>query len=315
MQELETGIENLSQSFLSLSNILFEEDLLRTHPRVTSALQKITQQCVSLAGQGCDDQPASTETAADTKHKSDLQDIDLSFDADAETTRLSFAENSIHLPLSLTQWSDPRPTTTPPYHEQGILPFGLILASPSPSFNTPSPGLPSPPATVSPSSLTREGRWTLSHRIVRECCENAYQLLINMPHDHPRVQKVFGHEITLAERNRLISAFHLGMQDEVGDVLELKTRILDPLRSSNETWSLEQIARSSRTWQLVVETGFDQWLDASGVQRFLQQRGIYILESDSPHSSPHIDAPSNIDMAAFIRRECCVYSGLHLLTS
>lgn len=303
MSELETGVEELSQSFLSLSHILFEEDLLKAHPRVASALQRITRQCVSLAGQGCadvdqPDQLASAEAAADAKRRS-LEDVDLSFDANDEDTTLSFGE------FSLTQWPETRPTSTPPYHEQGILPFGLILSSPPPSssFNILSPGLPSPPATVSPSSLTRESRWTLSHRIVRECCGNAYRLLIDTPHDHPRVQKVFGHEITVAERNRLISAFHLGMQDEVGDVLELSTRILDPLEANLKTWSPGQIARSSRTWQLVVESGFDQWLDASGVQRFLQQRGIYIVGSDSPHSDLHIDAPSNIDMATFIRSE------------
>ncbi|KAJ5411208.1 uncharacterized protein N7487_005567 [Penicillium crustosum] len=55
VHELETGIENISQSFLSFSSLLIEEQLLSQYPHIASALQNITQQCVSLAKAGSDD--------------------------------------------------------------------------------------------------------------------------------------------------------------------------------------------------------------------------------------------------------------------
>ncbi|KAJ5400563.1 hypothetical protein N7465_011052 [Penicillium sp. CMV-2018d] len=53
VHELECDIEELSQSFLAFSNLLVGTDLLGKHPPITLALQKITQQYVSLAKTGC----------------------------------------------------------------------------------------------------------------------------------------------------------------------------------------------------------------------------------------------------------------------
>lgn len=297
---LEAGIEELSQSFLLFSNILLEEGVVRDHPRVASALQKITEQCVSLAAHGCDDVdlPALKEVATDTDEKRGaLKNINLSFDPSAANIYPpSFAEDSIESLPSLIQLPQTQLPATPSYQEQAMLPFGIILQNRSPT-------VPSPLETISPSGLVRKWQWTLSHRIVRECCAYVYRLLVNTPNDVAETQRLFGHQLTNSERNRLISVFYLLMQDEVGDLVELRTQVLDPLRSSVGGWSPDQIQRYSRTRQLMIESGPDEWLDASGVQRLLQQKGIRVLESNSPHSSPRVDAPSGIDMMAFIRRE------------
>ncbi|KAJ5456040.1 uncharacterized protein N7458_004304 [Penicillium daleae] len=78
--ELESGIEELSESFLLFSNLLFEVGILQNQPRVTAALQKITQQYVSLAKSGCDEAEQAPTAPADESQPtsptvSDTRDI------------------------------------------------------------------------------------------------------------------------------------------------------------------------------------------------------------------------------------------------
>lgn len=304
---LEAGIEELSQSFLLFSDILLQDGVITNHPHLASSLHKITQQYVSLAAHGCDDAdlPALDEIATDTDDNRDvMQNINFALDPSVPAIYPpSFAEDSIESLLSLTQRPEAQLPATPPYQEQSMLPFELILQTRSPTINAPIPTVPSPLATILPSGLVRKRQWTLSHRIVRECCACVYRLLVNTPNDVTEIQRLFGHQLTSAECNRLISAFYRLMQDEVGDLVELRTQVLDPLQSTVGAWSPDQIQKYSRTRQLMLEFGPDAWLDASGVQRLLQQKGIRILESNSPHSSPRVDAPLSIDMTAFISRE------------
>lgn len=306
MQELEEGIEEISQSFLSFSNLLLEEHILARHPRVTSALQGITRQCVALAKQGCDDadKPASVEatsTPVVSRKKSAPQNIDLSFDSDVlEPVLSSIPDNSLQFPFNSRQWPASRPRT-PPYPDPAMLPFGLLLSTPSMPSSSSGSAFPSPPATISPDSIMKEERWSLSQRIVRECCENGYRLLVDSP-NNARIEEIFGQPLTLSERNRLISAFYLAINDDIGDVVECRTNVLSPLYHKRENFSSDMLSRSSRTWQLVLDSGPDEWLDASGVQRLLQQKGIHI-DSGSPYSSPRIDAPSEFNLSTFLRSE------------
>jgi hypothetical protein len=309
VQELEAGIEEMSESFLSFSNLLLEDDILARHPRVTSALQKITRQCVALAKQGCDDadNPASVEATSTldvSRKKNGRQNINLNFDSDLlEPVDLSIPEYPLQFPFnSRTQWPASQPVT-PPHQEQAILPFGVVLSASAMPSSSPVSTLPSPPATISPASLINEERWTLSQRIVRECCENGYRLLVNSPDNNARIEEIFGQPLTLSERNRLISAFYMAMNDDIGDAIELKTKVLNPLYNARENFSPEMLSRSARTWQLVLDSGPDEWLDASGVQRFLQQKKIHIQGSGSPHSSPRIDAPSEFNLSTFLKSE------------
>lgn len=304
---LEAGIEELSQSFLLFSDILLQDGVIRNHPHLAPSLHRITQQYVSLAAHGCDDAdlPALDEIATDTDDdRGAMQNNNLGFDPSVPSIYPpSFGEDSVESLLSLTQWPETQLPAAPPYQEQPMLPFGLILPTKSPGIDPPIPTVPSPLATILPTGLIRKGQRTLSHRIVRECCACVYRLLVNTPNDVTEIQRLFGHQLTSAECNRLISAFYRLMQDEVGDLVELRTQVLDPLRSSVGAWSPDEIQKYSRTRQPMFEFGPDAWLDASGVQRLLQQKGIRILESNSPHSTPRVDAPLSIDMTAFIRSE------------
>jgi hypothetical protein len=106
--------------------------------------------------------------------------------------------------------------------------------------------------------------------------------------------------LTIDERNRYISGFLAVMHDEVGDMIELRTKVLNSRRKS---YSPEQLAVSSRTWQIVIESGADEWMDASGVQRLLQERGIRIQDPSSPLSSPRFNSAPQLNAASFIRCE------------
>jgi hypothetical protein len=306
VQEFEAGVEEISQSFLSFSNLLIEEELLSRYPRIASALQDITRQCVALAKQGCDDdekpgadEPTSTSIVSRKRKKSAHETINLNFDSDIlQPVNLSIPDDSLQFPFNTRQWPVAQPLT-PPYQEQAMLPFGVVLSSPTMSLSPPISKLPSPPATISPASLIGEERWSLSQRIVRECCESGYRLLVQ-PNNDAKIQEIFGQALSLNERNRLISVFYMALTNDMPDAIELRTKVLNPLYNKRENFSPDMLARSSRTWQLVLDSGPDEWLDASGVQRFLQQKGIHI-DNSSPHSSPRIDAPSGFNLSTFLK--------------
>lgn len=114
------------------------------------------------------------------------------------------------------------------------------------------------------------------------------------------VKAIFGKRMTIDERNGLISCFLAAMNDEIGDAVELRTKVLNSRRDS---YSPEQLAVSSRTWQIVNESAADEWMDASGVQWLLQQRGIRIQDPSSPLSSPRFNSAPQLNAASFVKCE------------
>ena len=308
MQELEAGIEELSQSFLFFSNLLLEADVLVNDSRVTSALQKITQQCVTLAKQGCDDPTPKIAVDAevkDTEFKTpDTSEIDL-----CSTTNIVHPESLFVLdnPLrptssALNQWS--QLPLTPPYQDQSHLPFGTALYSSRLLFSAntqSSPSSPSLPRTTFIKSSINSGQEPLSHRLVRECFQNGYWLLVNTPNNFSTIEKIFGTPLSINERNRLISAFYRAWHDEVGTLLEQRTKVLNPLFTTREDFSQEQLARIARAWQFVTECEPGEWVDASGVQQIFQQEGVRTSGSDSARSSTRLPAsPSDVNLTTFI---------------
>jgi hypothetical protein len=289
VQKLESGIEEISESFLSFSDLLLEAGILQNQPRVTAALQQITQQCVSLAKSGCDEAeqaPAADVSRSTSPTLRDTQDL-ISNQFDSWPMIGDAFQSSSDI---VAQWPGlSQLPSKPPFQEQAILPSGIVSSSPNiPFLSIPSPTLNFPTIpVVSPDSLLSQGRWTLSHRLVRQCCETGYYLLTRSSADDPRVKAVFGKRLTIDERDRFIFGFFANMHDEMGDTVELSTKVLSSRRSS---YSPEELTVSSRTWQTVQESGADEWMDASGVQRLLQQRGI--LSSPQVNSAPQLNAAS-----------------------
>jgi hypothetical protein len=306
VKELESGIEELSESFLSFSDLLFEAGILQNQPRVTVALQKITQQCVSLAKSGCDEADEAPAAPADVSPSTSPK---LSDTQDTISNNNPLITQLDSLPIigdtfqSSSDLADPWPElsqlpSTPPFQEQTYLPLGIVL----PSLNIPFSSIPSPasnfPTRVAPDNLLQQGSWTLSHRLVRQCCETGYHLLTNSSGDDPKVKAVFGKRMTMDDRNRFISQFLTAMHDEIGDAVELRTTVL---KSRRGNYSPEQLAVSSRMWQMVNESGVDEWMDASGVQRLLHQRGIRIQDPRSPLSSPRFNSAPQLNAASFVK--------------
>ncbi|KAF2272476.1 uncharacterized protein EI97DRAFT_470327 [Westerdykella ornata] len=305
IQELESGIEELSVSFLSFNNLLFEAGILQKQPLVTAALQKITQQYVSLAKRGSDEAEQAPVAPADVLPStspmlSDTQGIVSNYDPlITELDSLPRSGDAFQSSSDLAaQWSGlSQQPPTPPFQEQAILPFGIALSSPNIPFSSiPSPAL-NFPTIVSPDNLLKQGCWTLSHLLVRQCCETGYHLLTSLSGDDPRVKAIFGKPLAIDERNCLISGFVAVMHDEIGDTIELRTKVLNSRRNS---YSPERLAISSRTWQIVNESGADEWMDASGVQRLLQQRGIRIQDPSSPLSGRGFNSAPQLNAARFI---------------
>lgn len=306
VQELESGIEELSESFLSFSSLLLDADILEKHPRVTSALQKIAQQYVSLAKSGCNDhdQAGAANNAADTplpRKLSVARNINLDYNPDiAQHGTLPIIEN-ITQSSPATRAQSPL-QLTPPYQEQPILPFEIYLSSPTVPISTPSPPLHNALTIVSLGNLTKQG-WTFSHCLGRECYENGYRLLVDSPDNYTKIQDIFGRQMTILERNGMISAFYAAMHDEVGDMIKLDAKFLSSPRSNNIAYSPEQPVISSRTWQNGIKSVSDEWLDASGVQRLLHKKGIIVQDTGSVHFSPPFDFHAKFNVLAFIRCE------------
>ncbi|KAF2009064.1 hypothetical protein BU24DRAFT_90107 [Aaosphaeria arxii CBS 175.79] len=308
VQELESGIEELSESFLSFSNLMIETGILENQPHVTAALQNITQQCVSLAKSGCDNAKEASVARADVPSStsptlSDTQDI-ISND-DPLITQLASLPIIGDAFQSSSDLADPWPglsqlPPTPPSQEQAILPLGRVLPSPIVTFSSiPSLAL-NFPVIGSPPNLSKQRRWPLSYRLVLQCCEIGYHLLLGSSGDDPRAKAIFGKRLAMDERNRLMSGFIAVMHDEVGDVIELRTDVLDSRRKS---YSPEQLAVSTRTWQTVIESGADEWMDAIGVQRLLQERGIRscIQNPSSPFCGSWFHSAPQLNLASFIK--------------
>ncbi|KAJ5954122.1 bZIP transcription factor bZIP-1 [Penicillium viridicatum] len=298
VQELESGIEELSESFLSFSDLLLEAGILQNQPRVT--------QSVSLAKSGCDETEQTPAAPADVSPStsptlSDTQDIISNHNPpitqlDSLPIIGGASQSSSDLAAPWPELSQLPPT--PPFQEQAILPFGIVLPPP----NIPLSSIPSPtlnfPTIASPDNLLKQGRWTLSHRLVRQCAETGYDLLTSLSGDDPMVKAIFGKRMTIGERNGLISCFLAIMHDEIGDTVEVTTKVLN---SRRDGYSPEQLTVSSRTWQIANESGADEWMDASGVQWLLQQRGIRIQDPSSPLSGPRFNSAPQLNAASFVK--------------
>ncbi|KAJ5316657.1 hypothetical protein N7508_001165 [Penicillium antarcticum] len=302
VQELESGIESLGKSFLSFSSLLLEAQLLSQYPQIASALQNITQQCVSLAKTGSDefdegalirptkakDVPVKTATTPDsaTRHVSILNMRTSDTSTDVEEIIRSAAKG----------WPGP---PTPPYQDQSILPFGVVM-SPTDPFYT--PPLSNSPLTddLNTNTTILDHQWNIAQRLVRTCSHKGYRLLIDQP-NHTKIPEIFGSMLSVPERNRLISGFYAVTQDKTGAMTDVKANVLSFLRASMDNFSEDQMQLSSRVWQIALESQSDSWMDANGVQKYLRERR-YITD-DFTGSSGRLGytvSPS-FDVAAFIR--------------
>ncbi|KAJ5776586.1 uncharacterized protein N7511_001597 [Penicillium nucicola] len=300
--ELEQGIESLGQSFLSFSSLLLEEQLLSQYPQIASALQSITQQCVSLAKAGSDepdesavarmadakDVPVKTATTPDDDPRQlSILDIPTS---DSSTGVEEIMRSATKI------WPGP---PTPPYQDQSVLPFGIVMSPADPFY--------SPPLSITPSSdgpgtnaIILDHQWTIAQRLVRTCCHQGYRLLIDQP-NHPRVPEVFGSVLSVPERNRLLSGFYAVTQDKTGTMTDVKANVLSFLKASMDNFPEDQMQLSSRVWQIALESQTGAWMDAEGVQKLLRERRYLTDDFTGASGRLGYTVSPSLDEAAFIR--------------
>ncbi|KAK4870877.1 hypothetical protein LT330_000114 [Penicillium expansum] len=300
VHELETGIENISQSFLSFSSLLIQEQLLSRYPHIASALQDITQQCVSLAKAGSDDPTegafhliqAAKESQTTNNNTISTPVLDNEY---SETS--TDAEDIIR--SAATKWPGP---PTPPYQGHSILPFDLVMSSSTVQFPEITPPLSSNSSTLDllSSNISPDRQWNIAQRLVRTCCQGGYRLLIDNPNS-PAVLRVFGSVPSLSARNRLISGFYDVMQDKTGVLTDPKANVLHALQSNMAIFSNEQLQVPSKIWQIALESTTGAWLDASGVQGYLRDKRV--LFENFPDSSGRFDytVSSSLDITMFIK--------------
>lgn len=195
---------------------------------------------------------------------------------------------------------------TPPYEGQSILPFDLVMPSPTVQFSQFSHITPplsnSPTLDLLSSNITPDRQWNIAQRLVRTCCQGGYRLLVDNPNS-PAVPRVFGSVPSLPERNRMISAFYAVMQDKTGALIDAKTRVLHALQTNMHLFSNEQLQVPSKIWQIALESASGDWMDASGVQECLRDKRV-ILDNFSD-SSGRLDysVSASLDSTAFIKCE------------
>lgn len=189
---------------------------------------------------------------------------------------------------------------TPPYQDQAVLPFGIVMSPPGDLFSY-TPPLSSSSSTdeISPNAIILDNHWNIAQRLVQTCCHIGYRLLIEQP-NHDRIPEIFGSALSTAERNRLISGFYAVTQDKTGAMTDVKANVLSFLRASIDNFSEDQLQLSSRVWQIALESASGVWMDANGVQKYLREKR-YIVDDFSGSSgrlgysvSPSLDLPTFI---------------------
>ncbi|KAJ6027682.1 hypothetical protein N7460_012499 [Penicillium canescens] len=280
VDELEGGIEQLSQSFLTFSNLLLETGLLRKRSHVTSALRKITRQQLSLAETGCaSPQERNLVNAVDATSCTASGEDER---GSGNRARVSSNERA-HSGLSSApvEWPELMPLYTQSSFYQGQ---------------------PTPPMSVAMAPLANESPIPLSSLSSHPqpmISLNGYHLLVNTPNDFVKIQEVFGPSMPLAERNNFISCFHAGMHDKTGGIIDLMATALTPLRSKREYYASEELATQTEELESAVAFEAGGWLDASGVQKFLSERGFCTQEIGRPLSRSSL--VSSLHVAALVQ--------------
>ncbi|KAJ5616745.1 hypothetical protein N7537_001859 [Penicillium hordei] len=302
VHELETGIEDISQSFLSFSSLLIEEQLLSQYPHIASALQNITQQCVSLAKAGSDDPSEGALPLVRAAKEFQITDNNTASSPVPDNAYSEASTDAEDITRSVaTRWPAP---PTPPYESRSVFPFGFVMPSPPVQF----PQFPhiTPPLSNSPSldlfsrNITPDRQWNIAQRLVRTCCQGGYRLLVDSPNS-PAAQRVFGSVLSLSERNRMITAFYAVMQDKTGVLTEPKAHVLHSLQTNINMFSNEQLQLPSKIWQIALESASGDWMDASGVQGYLRAKRVIL--DNFPDSSGRLDytVSASLDETAFIK--------------
>lgn len=267
--------------------MLLETGFLRQYPHVTQALHEIMKQCVLLAKAGCHDpecEEITPESTVDDRTKANIPECpDPDIGRTATYPSIPPLTNEYSDQSSFTAFTAPNQKSSAPptslHIDQAVLPFGVINPISSPeSTSSWSLTLAYSPALLF-TYMSHEPYLTFPQRLVRACFQAGYRLLTNPSANLHKIKQVFGFQVTSADRDRLASLLLNILQNEGGDAIDYRARVLTDLRydSIDSLYSKrrQDISFSSRKPAIDAEPS-GEWLDAYNVQSFLQEKGIAV---------------------------------------
>ncbi|KAJ9487366.1 hypothetical protein VN97_g5943 [Penicillium thymicola] len=304
VHELEDGIEKLSQSFLTFTDLLLETGLLEKQSRITLALHKITQQHLSLAETGYASPHEGEAVGATSSTAFDKNETNSSPRVPSNE-RAPIGLSSTPMGCSELPSLYPQP---PLYQCELTPPINAFMAFRANTSPLPLSSLPGHSPDISLASSIKDQQWTFSQYLVKACCQNGYQLLVNTPSDFVKIQEVFGTPLPPTERKNFISCFHAGMHDKTGNLIDLMATALAPSRPEGEYHTSEGLATPTDGLGSIFASSAGEWLDASGVQGFISAKGFCTQENGRPLSRSFLI--SSLPVAALIQylaNECICF--------
>jgi hypothetical protein len=293
VRELEDGIEQISHSFLAFSSLLLETDVPKRDSRVTLSLRETAQQCLALAKTGCDEleERDHLKAAAFTVNNVERSSIQRDSHLDAPG---SSGNTSRRYQSPMEQSKRPLPNAqglSPPV--QTAFSFGTAMAPSTCHSSTALSYLPYPVPSPLLTSTRNEECKGLSQFLIKVCCQNGYQLLVNSPNDM-KVKEIFGTFLSPTERNTFISYFCEGLQDHSGDLVDQMATVFAPIQPKRSNYTSEQLSTFYTASNSATTTQLDDLMDASDVQDMLLDRGVCIEEMMPPSSSSSLNSTFNV---------------------
>jgi hypothetical protein len=290
LDELENGVHDINDAFLNISKLLLDTTTTEHRPHLASALREVTQQCLSLAEiVQMSTSASSQEVPESPSHSSNHPNADDSGLSETEqaTTCDSTAERGA---LVQAQQSPARSSA----------PSRLLLSDRNSTSPLPSPA--SLSLTLTQTISSSEGV-EFMHRLVRQCCLTAYQLLVHSP-DLPRTQEIFGYIPPPSSRNQMVSALCDGILADDLASLQHRAKALSSLDSGEFGVQTPSPILLHGVPSLLFEKFAAEWLDVYGVQKALWAKGIRLETRtptpEEPRSQSASSSSVHLDTTAFI---------------
>jgi hypothetical protein len=293
VDELEKGVHDINHEFLNISKLLLDTQAAENRPHLSSALRDVTRQCLSLAeivqasASACREISENASSHSNCSQVNDLvdqSDAKQMIDYKPMPSRADIVQ-AIEWPLVSTFFETCHfGQSSSPFGNQSILPISPTSTLPPQFAQTLYPG---------------EGA-EFAHRLVRQCCLTAYQLLVHMP-DLPRTQEIFGYVPPPSSRSQMASSlFNAILADDLESLQNRAQALsfLDPKDITPPT-----IPLASNSTKVAIESFTMRWLDAYGVQKIISEKGIRLQEgilTSEASPSRSVSSSIHLDIRAFI---------------
>ncbi|KAJ5761859.1 uncharacterized protein N7511_005241 [Penicillium nucicola] len=291
--ELENEAQKINEAFLDISKLVLDTNMTQSRPHLASALREVTRKCLSLAEiVQSPSNPSQEALEADSNSSSCAHAKDPVNQPDTEPSKDDTSTSSREDSVPTNHLSILSPPSEIRYGGQiSSVIDNCSLPPISPSTTHPIPLLPT-------ASLDEKAEFM--HRLVRQCCLAAYQLLVHLP-DIPRTREIFGYIPPASSRSQMARSLYNTVLEDDPESLQHKAKALSFLASGDLIPPTISLVPHS-TKQAIENFTLD-WLDAYGVQKVLSDKGIRLKEDTAASEASRSDSVSSsiqIDVSTFI---------------